>query len=223
MSYLPFYLSINAQDTNLYHNTPCTGDTPVLTASRDDAKVYELPHFHAEVTVQDTVTASGVHRVVTSVTNRGETPLCLDAVSSLFVGDIGADLSSERAVFDRRFLLHEAPGTWQGEAQWTHGYVEDLGLYSTYNHNHMTAIRRSSVGTWSTGVQYPLFLLEDTLTHECWFFEIETGTGWYAECDLCGVKAQAAIGVMLSGAFEANDGWHCVLAPGETYTAVPAV
>jgi len=226
MSMPYFFASLQAKNTAVYHNEPCRGDKAQLvsdTAEQENIE-YALPNHRAAVIChRKPIAGTQAVRQVTTLRNDGDDPLLCDRLSSLFIGEIGRAESAVAPVWQKRFVLYTAPCAWQGEAQWTHAYVEDLGLYPTYNHNHMTSVRFASTGTWSTGVQYPLLILEDTYLHKTWYFEIETGCAWYMELNLCGCGDNAGIGVMLSGAHEPLDGWYYRLVPGESYTTVPAL
>ena len=223
-----FFLDFNAENACIYHNDcPAQGSARLTEGNGEDGRsVYELPNYHAAVTLDRThYEGLSACRQVTSVQNTGSDKLLLDSMSSLFVADIGFGGHKQGlpAWNEKRFILHYAPAAWQGEAQWQSAYIEDLGLYQTYNHNCQTTIRFSSVGSWSTGYQYPLIFLEDTATGETWYFEIESGTGWYIELNARGYMENSGVCVMLSSCHEKNDGWFADLESGEAVTSTAAV
>ncbi len=218
-----FYLSFNAESCAPYHNDDVANDRADLISGNgaDGETIWKLCGHNATVTESRT-SYEGISaiRMATSVRNDGETPLLVDALSSAFITGLGAE---GRRWYDHRFIIHYTHMAWQGEAQWRHAYAEDLGLYPTYNHNHQTAFRLYSQGSWTTSRHYPLVLIEDTEIGETHYFEIQTGANWYIEISAKGYMENSALCVLLTAAFEKNGGWYKQLSPGETYTSAPAV
>ena len=217
-----FYLNCNAESCAPYHNDDVWGDRAELV-SGDGAQgdtVWRLPAHNATVTERREVFAGGATRLVTSLCNDGAEPLLVDCLSSAFITGIGGE---GLRWYEDRFVLHYCHSVWQGEGQWRSATVEELGLYPTYNHGHQTSIRFSSQGSWTTCRHYPLILLEDTEKGETHYFEILTGSSWYIEISAKGYKENSALCVLLTAALEKNGGWYKTLAPGESYTAAPAV
>ena len=224
MSVTPgFFLNFNAESCAPYHNDDVANDRAELISGTgaDGDTVWKLTGHDATVTESRTCfDGLSTMQMTTTVRNDGTTPLLLDSLSSAFITGIGAD---GPRWYENRFILHYTHSVWQGEAQWRKAYIEELGLYPTYNHGHQTAIRFYSQGSWTTCRHYPLILLEDTFTGETYYFELLTGSSWYIEISAKGYQEHSALCVFLSGAFEKNDGWYQTLAPGESYTTVPAV
>ena len=217
-----FYLNCNAESCAPYHNDDVWGDRAELV-SGDGAQgdtVWSLPAHNATVTERREIFAGGATRLVTSLCNDGREPLLVDCLSSAFITGIGGE---GLRWYEDRFVLHYCHSVWQGEGQWRSATVEELGLYPTYNHGHQTSIRFSSQGSWTTCRHYPLILLENTEKGETHYFEILTGSSWYIEISAKGYKENSALCVLLTAALEKNGGWYKTLAPGETYTAAPAV
>ncbi len=203
MAELTFYANINSESTISYHNN--------MYISPDDKRV--------EVTVEkQTFEGTGAIRCRTKLKNVSGDNVVLDTLSSAFVTGIGR---GGRCPLESRFLIHYACTSWQGEAQWRKMTVGEAGAYGTYNHDSHTTFRLSSRGSWSTGVYEPFFLIEDTELGETWYFEIETGTGWYADVSVGGFKGDLHLNVMLSASLEGNDGWFKTLKPGEEYVTCP--
>lgn len=219
-----YYLDLNAENACVYHSDGGTLAEAVLTEGDGEhgRSVWQLTEHKAQV-ILDRTHFEGLHacRQTTTVVNQSQAPLTVDSLSSLFVPDIG--MQGERRWYDHRFILHHAYACWQGEAQWHHDPIEDLGLYATYNHNHQASVRFSSVGSWTTAQQYPMIMLEDTEKGETWYFEIESGSGWYIEVNARGYQDNSGLCVLLSATHEKNDGWYVTLAPGESVKTVPAV
>ena len=203
-----FYLNFNAESCTPYHNDDVWGDRAELL-SGDGAcgdTRWRLPVHNATVTeTRETFDGTAATRLTTALRNDGDAPLLVDCLSSAFITGIGRE---GRRWYEDRFILHYCHSVWQGEAQWRHAYVEELGLYPTYNHGHQTAIRFFSQGSWTTCRHYPLVLLEDTERGETHYFEIMTGASWYIEISAKGYKENSALCVMLTAAFEKNGGWY---------------
>lgn len=216
-----FYLNFNAESCSPYHNDDVSNDRAELLSGDGSIgdTVWSLSGHKATVTETREMIA-GTTRLTTTVCNNGDTPLLLDCLSSAFITGIGAEGSRW---YDKRFILHYNHSVWQGEGQWRHAYIDELGLYPTYNHGHQTTFRLYSQGSWTTCRHYPLILLEDTETGMTHYFEILTGSNWYIEVSAKGYMDQSALCVMMSAAFEKNGGWYKTLKPGEAYTAAPAV
>ncbi len=221
-----FLVNFNAEVTTPYHNEPVQNDTAVLVSDGDETgrRIWSLPAHQATVTESRTVYEGiSATRIVTAVRNDGNAPLTVDTLSSLFSDGMGEGVADGHRWYENRFVLHYAHMTWQGEAQWRHAYIEDLGVYPAYNHGHQSTFTLSSVGSWSTARYYPLILLEDTATGETAYFEIHGGKSWHIEVGVRGYRDASALYVLLTGAHEENDGWYVTLAPGEQYTSCPAV
>lgn len=219
-----YYLSLNAENPSTYHVDAGTLGEATLTSGDGETgvSVWSLANHHADVTLtRDRFDGTGAIRQTTAVTNTGDASLVVDSMSSLFVPGIGE--TGEKRWYEKRFILHYACSAWQGEGQWHHDYVEELGLYPTYNHNHQTSFRLQSTGSWTTARRHPLILLEDTLTGETWYFEILTGASWYIEVNVRGYQNNSGLCVMLSACHEKQNGWYRVLAPGESVTTPAAV
>ncbi len=222
-----FLVNFNAEVTTPYHSEPYQNDQAELLSGNGGAgdTVWKLVGHEATVTESRTpYEGTSAIRVSTTVRNDGPTPLTLDTVSSFFLDGIGDQpAATGEHWYDHRFVLHYAHMVWQGEAQWRHAYIEDLGIYPTYNHGHQRTFIMQSVGTWSTSRYYPLVFLEDTATGETHYFEIHAGKSWHIEVGVRGYQESAGLYVLLTGAHEDNDGFYVTLARGESYTAAPAV
>ncbi len=218
-----FLIECNAESATVYHNEPCLNDQGHLLSGDggDGDTVWHLPRHHAVVTESRTLYPDlSAIRQTTTVQNDGDTPLTVELLASAFVQGIGA---TGRRWYDDRFVIHYAHMGWQGEGQWRSASPEELGLYPTYNHLTMRTITFSSSGSWSTSRLYPLVLVEDKERGETHYFEIHSGGSWYIEISARGDGDESSLCVLLSAAYEGNDGWYIDLAPGECYTTVPAV
>lgn len=82
----------------------------------------------------------------------------------------------------RRFKLHVCKNAWSAEAQWRSGSLSDFGLYPIRwiekRYQGPGRILLSSKGSWSTGVYYPLVILEDMENGVAYYMEHEGGVSW---------------------------------------------
>lgn len=218
-----FYVNLNVENCHPYHNENVFSTTATPVSVTEKETLWSWDHPQATLAEQYTTyeeAGLSARRQTTIVTNTGNEPLVVDTLSSAFVSDIGKE---GRPWHDRRFVLHYAHSVWQGEGQWRSVYLEDAGVYPTYNHGHQTKFVISSTGSWTTCHYHPVLLLEDTELGETWYFEIHSPTGWYIEVNVKGYKQDSSLCVFMSAAMEKNDGWFVRLNKGESYTAFPAV
>ena len=215
-----YYLSVNAAHNDDYHSRQTEAMTAEPVSVQSDVYSYVLAGYDGKVQVRCTPFDQNTYESVTTVHNTGKESLVLDRVSSGYVTGIGRE---GHPWHDRRFVLHVCDSSWQGEGQWRHGYIEDFGVYPTYNHNTQRAYRIGSTGSWTTCRHYPMIMLEDTELGEIWYFEIATSASWYIEISVGGYRNDLWLDVLLSGCHDRHDGWFYELQPGESYTAPLAV
>ena len=218
-----FCIDFNARTDHPYNNENFFSNTAQLVSHTPDQTVWQFQDPQAMLTeAYTTYQDVGISacRQTTTVTNMGDAPLVIDNLSSVFVSNIGQE---GRAWYDKRFVVHYAHSTWQGEGQWRSAYLEDLGVYPTYNHGHQTKFAIRSTGTWTTSQYHPILMLEDTALGETWYFEIHATTGWYMEINAKGYKEDTSLCVYASASYEKNDGFYAILQKGQSYTTCPAV
>ena len=231
-----FQVNFNCEHCEIYNNENGIaagarlideGDAPKLPGTLQTGhKIYRrwaLDSHHAEITeTQTTYPEAGISAVrqATTVYNGGDEPLLIDALSSAFVSHIG---EGGEPWYQKRFRLYYAQSCWQGEGQWTSDYVENLGVYATYNHGNQGTFRLASVGSWTTGHLHPVMVLVDEHEGEAWYFEIHSPASWYMEVNAEGYKENSYLCVYMSAAYEKNDGWFKKLLPGESYSTRTAV
>ncbi len=211
-----YYLSANAAHNDDYHSRITEAMNPVPVDAQNGRYTYRLAGYDAEVQVDCQAFDGCTYESLTTVRNTGSEPLMLDRFSSGYVSGIG---KGGKPWHQKRFVLHVCDSSWQGEGQWRSGYVEEFGLYPTYNHGTQRAFRIGSVGSWTTCRHYPMIMLEDTELGETWYFEIATHASWYIEINVGGYRSDLWLNVLLSACHEGHDGWHYALQPGECYTA----
>lgn len=215
-----YYLSVNAAHNDDYHSRPTEAMTINPTSAENDIYTYPLAGYDANVQVNCRPFDENTYESITTVYNTGEESLVLDRLSSAYVTGIGKEGSP---FHEKRFVLHMCDTSWQGEGQWRHGYIEDFGVYPTYNHGTQRAWRIGSTGSWTTCRHYPMIMLEDTETNEIWYFEIATSASWFIEINVGGYRNDLYLNVLLSGCHDRHDGWYYDLKPGESYTAPLAI
>ncbi len=231
-----FHVSFNCDRCEIYNNDNGIASSARLIAEGESPKLpgtlhtgqktfvrWAIDQYSAEITETKTMyPEAGISaiRQATTVYNGGDAPLLVDTLSSAFVSHIG---EGGKLWYQKRFRLYYAQSCWQGEAQWTSDYVENLGVYGTYNHGNQGTFRLSSVGSWTTGHLHPLMVLVDEAEGEAWYFEIHSPASWYMEVSAEGYQDRSYLCVFMSAAYEKNDGWFVSLSPGQSYTTRTAV
>ena len=211
-----YYLSANAGHNDDYHSRLTDAMNPSPVRAENGSYTYRLAGYDAEVQVDCAPFDGTTWESMTCVRNTGAEPILLDRLSSAYVTGIGKGGSPWH---QKRFVLHMCDSSWQGEGQWRSGYIEEFGVYPTYNHGTQRAFRIGSVGSWTTCRHYPMIMLEDTVLGETWYFEIATHASWYIEINVGGYRSDLWLNVLLSACHECHDGWHYKLGAGESYTA----
>lgn len=215
-----YYLSVNAAHNDDYHSRTTEAMNVTPASAGQGRYVYRLSGYDAEVQVDCTPFDCNTYESVTCVRNTGTESLTLDRLSSGYVTGIGR---GGKPWHQKRFVLHTCDSSWQGEGQWRRGFIEDFGVYPTYNHGTQRAWRIGSIGSWTTCRHYPMIMLEDTALGETWYFEIATHASWYIEISVGGYRSDLWLDVLLSACHEGHDGWHYELGAGESYTAPLAI
>ena len=215
-----YYLSVNAAHNDDYHSRPTEAMTIDPTSEKNNVYTYALARYDANVQVNCHPFDENTYESITTIHNTSKESLVLDRLSSAYVTGIGKEGSP---FHEKRFILHMCDTSWQGEGQWRHGYIEDFGVYPTYNHSTQRAWRIGSTGSWTTCRHYPMIMLEDTQKNEVWYFEIATSSSWFIEISVGGYRNDLWLNVLLSGCHDRHDGWYYNLKPGESYTAPLAI
>jgi len=215
-----YYLSVNAAHNDDYHSRATEAMTVEPCEQNGNTYTYRLAGYQGSVSVQCLPFDQNTCESITTVYNSGEESLVLDRISSGYIAGIGR---GGKPFDQKRFVLHTCDSSWQGEGQWRSGYIEDFGVYPTYNHNTQRAWRIGSVGSWTTCRHYPMIMLEDTELGETWYFEIATSSSWFIEVSVGGYRGDLWLDVLLSGCHDRHDGWYYELQPGQNYTAPLAI
>lgn len=157
-------------------------------------------------------------RAEMTITNGGAAPCTLRSAAT-WASRMGTD--SRDSDF-RRWTLRSAESDWMGESRWTDVALRnnptfpELGL-EQLRLNPRGALRVTSSGTWSTGRYLPTAaLISGSAT---WLWQIEHNGPWRWE-----IGEDSADGYFaLSGPTEDDHSWSVILAPGQSFTTVPAV
>ena len=157
-----------------------------------------------------------------TVTNMGLEPVLLDSVtswSSTFGIPANADEGTESGL--EHWDLLEGRFDWLAEGRWSRKSLRELlpaiGQELT-NVDPRQSHQVVSTGTWSTGTNVPLAILESKAMKLAWLFQIEHNGAWRWD-----VQDNTADGcVALSGPTNENHAWFKELHLGESFTTVPA-
>ncbi|WP_223167758.1 glycoside hydrolase family 36 protein [Nonomuraea sp. SYSU D8015] len=152
-------------------------------------------------------------QVWTRVTNRGEEPALLLAVSSFAACFAGAAVESTDVL--------RADSEWLGESRWTREPLRAAGVPDLNLPRHAQdgrgVLATVSTGTWSTGSHLPTGGLADRESGQAWLWQIEHNGPWRWEV---GERLDGAY-VALLGPTDLDHQWEQTLAPGESFTTVP--
>ena len=194
------------------------------TGYRSELKiVLEDEDRDLEVTVRYSVDErSPMVQTDVTVTNMGLEPVLLDSVtswSSTFGIPANADEGTESGL--EHWDLLEGRFDWLAEGRWSRKSLRELlpaiGQELT-NVDPRQSHQVVSTGTWSTGTNVPLAILESKAMKLAWLFQIEHNGAWRWD-----VQDNTADGcVALSGPTNENHAWFKELHLGESFTTVPA-
>lgn len=179
---------------------------------------YDLPRAIPMFRVSATVTNTGGPAVEDSPALAADGSIVLESVTS-FVSAFGAPQGTSADCDAWRLI--ECENDWLGEGRWhetpTGKLFPRLAQQMT-GHNPRGAHSVVNTGTWSTGRHTPLALLDSRELGLTWLFQIEHNAAWRWE-----VGRDTEDGYLaLSGPTNVNHDWAKRLAPGESFTTVPA-
>ncbi|MFG1825886.1 alpha-galactosidase [Microbispora bryophytorum] len=149
----------------------------------------------------------------TTIVNRGATEVVVLGVTSFAAafpaGSVGG------------LQVARADSEWLGESRWRlrplREEMADLNL-PLHGQDGRGRLAVTSTGTWSTGQHLPTAALLDPDSGRAWLWQIEHNGPWRWEV---GERRDGAY-VALLGPTDIDHQWHAVLAPGESFTTVPA-
>jgi alpha-galactosidase len=177
---------------------------------------------------------SGALRSWVRLSNGGSAPVTVESVTSFLCGGLGSDDLGELDVLwgENDWL---AEGRWQRRA--LRDALPDLNR-SAHGADPRGMFGITSTGTWSSGRYLPMGAIVNRGTGRTWAWQVEHNGAWHWQAGEClrrlggettdTVGHQAEPGAV-SGAYVAVLGptdsehhWHVTLAPGDTFSTVPA-
>ncbi|MCX2748255.1 alpha-galactosidase [Arthrobacter sp. MI7-26] len=165
----------------------------------------------------------GAFRADVRVENASEQDVLLTAVTS-WVSALGATAGGPAADPAGDWRLVEGSSDWLGEGRWTEavlragGFLPGLGQGLT-GHTPRSAVVRTANGTWSTGGHLPVAGTVSEKQGLAWLWEVAHNGPWRWEVG----EHKGDCYFAVSGPTDRDHQWSQPLAPGESFTAVPAV
>jgi alpha-galactosidase len=136
-------------------------------------------------------------------------------ITSLLVPGV-LPVSDDR--WEDRLTAWTAANPWCGEGRWTSATLAERGLTTTDRPDARNRFALSSIGSWSSSEHLPMGALTDEKTSRAVVWQIEHSGSWAWEIG----DTYDAVYVGLSGPCDAESQWSKVLAPGDSFTTVPA-
>jgi alpha-galactosidase len=178
------------------------------------------------------LTGHGALRSWVRLTNAGPRPVTVESVSSFLAGALPIE-------DDLRILWAE--NDWLAESRWQHrefrDAVPDLNR-RVHGADPRGRFGLTSLGSWSTGTYLPVGALVSRRTGHAWAWQIEHNGAWHWQTGECTRRhlaerpgpggrhaakgAPAGAYLALLGPTDAEHHWRTTLAPGDTFTTVPA-
>lgn len=155
-----------------------------------------------------------VVRVWTELCNKGKAELGLEYISSFALSGIAKEGEGD---WDRKMVLQVPHNAWYGECQWRTEKLHRMGL-SYVNDYSVKRLAFNSTGTWSSSQYLPMGYVENTETGAGWIWQIEHNGSWHWEL----ADMRNDLYLQLSGPTENEGHWWRKLAPGESFTSIPA-
>lgn len=156
-----------------------------------------------------------------TIRNKSQKPLPVTQVSSISFG--GMTTGSKRWWDD--YSLCIGRNSWFREAQWSERSLPDIGLddYGLFElHQGIQASQArftlSNRGSFSSGTYLPMGLLRRNDDQDTWLWQIEHNGSWRWEIG----DFQDSIYLAAGGPTRVDHQWSVDLAPGQSFTTVPA-
>lgn len=175
----------------------------------------------AEVRVTPVADANVLRQTVT-LTNKSEAPCLINSFTSVSLFSLG--ITGEKKWHDpSKFLFHYPVSGWMVEGNWKQATLREIGVLPGHDYDWARSIATfSSQGSWGTKMYYPLFVLEDKEAGDVYYMELEGAQHWDFRMFQVGGYSAEGVAMSIGAASDAN-AWHYHLAPGESYTSVPAI
>lgn len=160
-----------------------------------------------------------VIRVQQTVANEGTIPFTLEHLSSMTLNGFVRFKDPDWLESTRLRVPHN---TLFAEFNWTEHTLPSLGIVDVgfteeSVHSSKSRISVSSIGTQSTTEYLPMGALEDLSGDRTWAWQIEANGSWQWEVG----DHRGAIYLSAGGPNDQEHHWHRILAPGESFEAVP--
>ncbi|MBA8793584.1 alpha-galactosidase [Friedmanniella endophytica] len=157
-------------------------------------------------------------RVTTTLTNDGDAPVLVQYLSSL---NLACFAGTALADDPERLRIARVRNTWTAEFRWREETLEQAGIVdvglgddaSSWGH-----VEAAGVGSWSTGNWLPMGCVTDTRTGQAWSWQVEHNGSWEWQA----LDVGRRLYLTAAGPNEDRHGWFETVAPGGSFTAVPA-
>jgi len=204
-----------------------------------------LTGLRAEVCL-NILTGAGALRSWVRLTNGGTEPVTLEAVTSFLGGGLSSGTGSSGSSGSPDDLgdldVMWAESDWLAEGRWQRrplrDALPDLNR-AVHGGDPRGCFGITSTGTWSTGTYLPAGAVVNRRTNHAWAWQVEHNGGWHWQVGECTRRSavhgpgplygrQAPRGsasgvyVALLGPADAQHHWRLTLAPGESFSTVPA-
>jgi alpha-galactosidase len=159
---------------------------------------------------------SGALRVETQVTNRGESPLTLELLSSFTLGGLTPFAARDEP---GRLVVHRFRSAWSAEGRHEARTLEELNLERSWSGHGWRIEAFGQAGSLPVNGFFPLVGVEDRGAGVTWAAQLFAPGAWQLEL------ARRGDHVALSGGLADRDRghWWKTLAPGETFNAPVAL
>ena len=195
-------------------------DDFVFTGCKETKSGVVLSYTNKREGLEVTVCLDASEGVITqtnTVKNIGDEIVKLTSFSSAYIEGIAS--GEGKPWYDRDVCIHICYNKWQSEGQWESFSPRQLGLQPATSHNwERESYKINSVGSWSTGIYYPLVIVEDKEADAVWFFETEGAHNWFIKIASYGGYNEPNLSLEASSCDETNGGWYYDLKPGEEYS-----
>ncbi|HUN38419.1 MAG TPA: glycoside hydrolase family 36 protein [Trebonia sp.] len=183
------------------------------------------------------LTGRGALRSWVRLSNAGAAPLTVQSVTSLLCGGLTVEPGRAGDGFGDLDVLW-GENDWLAENRWQRRPLSDA-LPDLSRRTHGADPRGSfgvtSTGTWSSGLRLPMGGLASRDTGQAWVWQVEHNGAWHWQVGehtrrektagighgaVAGVRRAAYMAVL--GPTDTEHDWHVTLAPGDSFTTVPA-
>jgi alpha-galactosidase len=233
-------LSSDSQDDNLEVIVHCTGENyvgvklndcqPALRLEFTGKEEEKIPggrriflnHYDPVLklrvrSVYDFFEGTSTCRRHTRLTNESKKPIGIESVSSAMINNFG---NLGQGSLDDKLVIHWASNNWDAEGQWNQNSPEELGWTDNGKYQR-SGIFKTTLGSWSTVIELPFAMVENTAAGLTWFWQIEHNGSWHWEMSHYRGYNDPRTYVYAGGPDERHHHAWKELEPGETYVTVP--